>query len=148
MIHAGINVKNEIRKVMVAVDGSQNSLRAGKLAVYIAKKSGSQLIVVSVLVRPSYMRTGPPYFLAARRLWHKKWNDQVLDLAESEGVKASALILQSASVVKSLLDLASSKKVDLIVVGTRGLGTFKRLLIGSVSSAVINHAACSVLVVR
>jgi len=139
---------NQIRKVMVAVDGSKNSLRAGKLAVNLAKNSGSLLIIVSVVVRPSYMRTGPPYFSAARRLWHKKWNDQVLNLARSEGVKASSLILQSSSVVKSLLDFAASKKVDLIVVGTRGLGTFKRLLIGSVSSAVVNHATCSVLVVR
>jgi len=139
---------NQIKKIMVAVDGSKNSLRAGKLAVNIAKKSGSQLIVVSVIVRPSYMRTGPQYFAAARKLWHEKWNAQVLSLARSEGVKASTLVLQSDSVVKSLLDFTSTKKVDLIVVGTRGLGTFKRLLIGSVSSAVVNHATCSVLVVR
>lgn len=139
---------NEIKKILVAVDGSKNSLRAGKLAINIAKESGSQLIVVSVVVRPSYMRTGPQYFTVARRMWHKKWNDQVLDLARSESVKASALILQSDSVVKALLDFASNKKVDLIVVGTRGLGTFKRLLIGSVSSAIVNHATCSVLVVR
>ncbi len=139
---------NQIQKIMVAVDGSKNSLRAGKLAINIAKKSGSQLIVVSVIVRPSYMVNGPQYFPAARRMWHKKWDDNVLNLARSEDVKASARILQSASVVKSLLDFASSKKVDLIVVGTRGLGTFKRLLIGSVSSAVVNHAACAVLVVR
>jgi nucleotide-binding universal stress UspA family protein len=149
LILGGTNVKgNQIKKIMVAVDGSKNSLRAGKLAVNIAKKTGSQLIVVSVLVRPSYMGTGPPYFSAARRVWHKKWNDQVLSLARSEGVNASALVLQSSSVVKSLLDFTSSKKVDLIVIGTRGLGTFKRLLLGSVSSAVVNHATCSVLVVR
>ncbi|MGA3110198.1 MAG: universal stress protein [Candidatus Bathyarchaeia archaeon] len=149
MILGGINVRaNQIKKIMVAVDGSKNSLRAGKLAVNLAKKPGSQLIVVSVIVRPSYMRTGPQYFSAARREWHKKWDDQVLNLAGSVGVRASARILQSASVVQALLDFASSKKVDLIVVGTRGLGTFKRLLIGSVSSAVVNHATCSVLVVR
>jgi nucleotide-binding universal stress UspA family protein len=46
------------------------------------------------------------------------------------------------------LDFASNKKVDLLVVGTRGLGAFKRLTIGSVSSAAVNHATCSVLVVR
>ena len=149
MILGGINVKaNQIKKIMVAVDGSKNSLRAGKLAANIAKNSGSQLIVVSVVVRPSYMRTGPQYFAAARRMWHKKWNDQVLSLARSEGVRASAQVLQSASVVKSLLDFASSKKADLLVVGTRGLGAFERLTIGSVSSAVVNHATCSVLVVR
>ena len=53
---------NEIEKVMVAIDGSKNSLRAGKLEVDIAKNSGSQLIVVSVFVRPSYMMSQPQYF--------------------------------------------------------------------------------------
>ena len=139
---------NEIEKVMVAIDGSKNSLRAGKLAVNIAKNSGSQLIIMSVIVRPSYMVSQPQYFSAARRKLHKRWNDRVLKLARSEGVKVSAQILQSSSVVKSLLDFAASKKVDLIVVGTRGLGTFKRLIVGSVSSAVVYHATCSVLVVR
>ena len=133
---------------MVATDGSRNSFRAGKLAIKLAKKTGSQLIIVSVIATPPYMIAGPRYFSTARRKWHKKWTDQILNLARSGGVKASAQILQSDSVVKSLLDFASSKKVDLLVVGSRGLGTFKRLIIGSVSSAVVNHSSCSVVVVK
>ncbi len=139
---------NQIKLIVIATDGSKNSFRAGKLAVKIAKKTGSQLIVVSVIADPPYMIAGPRYFSTARRKWHKKWIDQILNLARSEGVKASAQILQSTSVVKSLLDFASSKKADLLVVGTRGLGAFERLTIGSVSSAAVNHATCSVLVVR
>ena len=139
---------SQIKKIVVATDGSKNSLRAGKLAVEIAKKTGSQLIVVSVVADPPYMIAGPRYFSTARRKWHKKWIDQILNLARSGDVRASAQILQSTSVVKSLLDFASSKKADLLVVGTRGLGAFERLTIGSVSSAVVNHATCSVLVVR
>jgi len=133
---------------MVATDGSRNSFRAGKLAIKLAKKTGSQLIIVSVIATPPYMIAGPRYFSTARRKLHKKWTDQILNLARSGGVKASAQILQSDSVVKSLLDFASSKKVDLLVVGSRGLGTFKRLIIGSVSSAVVNHSSCSVVVVK
>ena len=138
----------QIKKILVATDGSKNSLRAGKFAINLAKKTGSELIVVSVIVDPPYMIAGPRYFAAARIRWHKKWNDKILSLARSGGVRASAQVLQSDSIVKSLLDYASSKKVDLLVVGTRGLGAFKRLTIGSVSSAAVNHATCSVLVVR
>ncbi|HKM76807.1 MAG TPA: universal stress protein [Candidatus Bathyarchaeia archaeon] len=46
------------------------------------------------------------------------------------------------------MDYAAGAGVDLIVVGTRGLGGFKKLVMGSVSTAIVNHASCSVLVVR
>jgi nucleotide-binding universal stress UspA family protein len=138
----------EIRKIVVATDGSKNALRAGKFAITLAKKTGSQLIVVSVINDPAYMIAGPRYFSGARRKWHEKWTDRILNLARSANVRASAEILQSTSVVESLLNFASIEKADLLVVGTRGLGTFKRLTIGSVSSAAVNHATCSVLVVR
>jgi len=138
----------EIKKIVVATDGSKNSFRAGKLAITLAKKTGSHLIVVSVITDPPYMIAGPRYFSEARKKWHEKWTDRILKLARSANVTASSEILQSTSVVESLLSFASSRKADLLVVGTRGLGTFKRLTIGSVSSAAINHATCSVLVVR
>jgi len=137
----------QLMKVMVAVDGSRNSLRAGKLAVNLAKKTGSRLIVVSVITTPPYAISGSHYF-ATERKKTERWIGQILNLARSGHVKVSTQILLSVSVVKSLLDYAASKNVDLIVVGTRGLGTFKRLAIGSVSSALVNHSRCSVLVVR
>jgi len=52
------------------------------------------------------------------------------------------------STVQGIVEFASNEKVDLIVIGTRGLSGFKRLLIGSVSSGVVAHAHCPVLVVR
>ena len=137
----------QLKKVMVAVDGSKNSFRAGKLAVNLAKKVGSRLIVVSVIPTPPYAISGSRYFTTERKKT-ERWIGQILNLARSGHVKVSTQILLDVSVVKSLLDYAASKKVDLIVVGTRGLGTFKRLAIGSVSSALVNHSTCSVLVVR
>jgi len=51
-------------------------------------------------------------------------------------------------VVETIINHAAKEHVDLIIVGTRGLGGFKKMLIGSVSSGVISHANCPVLVVR
>jgi len=51
-------------------------------------------------------------------------------------------------VVETIINHAAKEDVDLIIVGTRGLGGFKKMLIGSVSSGVISHANCPVLVVR
>jgi len=47
-----------------------------------------------------------------------------------------------------ILDVAEAWKPDLIVVGSHGYPTWERLLLGSVSQAVVNHATCSVEVVR
>ena len=47
-----------------------------------------------------------------------------------------------------LAEYAENEKMDLIVMGTRGMSGFKRLLIGSVASGVVKHAHCTVLVVR
>ena len=50
--------------------------------------------------------------------------------------------------VEEILGVAEKEKIDLIVIGTRGLGGFRKLLQGSVSSGVMTHAKCNVLVVR
>jgi len=52
------------------------------------------------------------------------------------------------SIVQAITDYASQEKVDLIVVGTKGLSGFKKLLIGSVSSGLFSHANQPVLVTR
>jgi len=75
--------------------------------------------------------------------------DEVTRLAEAENVKATRLIQEySFSVVETILEQGDKSNVDLIVIGTRGLTGFKKLLVGSVSSGVISHAHCSVLIVR
>jgi len=52
------------------------------------------------------------------------------------------------SVVQTITDYAVVEKIDLIIMGTRGMGGFKKMLLGSVSNGVVTHAHCPVLVVR
>jgi nucleotide-binding universal stress UspA family protein len=75
--------------------------------------------------------------------------DEAVRLAEMEGVKATGVIRDNVfSVVEAIVNVAEDRNVDLIVIGTRGLTGFRRLLIGSVSSGVVGHAHCSVFLVR
>jgi nucleotide-binding universal stress UspA family protein len=75
--------------------------------------------------------------------------DEIVKFAEAKNVKATGIIQKySFSVVDTIVDQASKYDVDLIVIGTRGLTGFKKLLVGSVSSGVLNDARCSVLIVR
>ncbi len=72
-----------------------------------------------------------------------------MELAHGRGVKARWEVLPSAeSIVGQIVDYADREKADLIAMGSRGLGGFKRMVIGSVSSGVVTHAKCPVLVVR
>lgn len=70
-------------------------------------------------------------------------------IAQSRGLKARDVVVRSTNtIVQTIVEFAAKEKIDVIVVGTRGLGGFKRLLMGSVSSGIVTHAPCSVLVVR
>jgi nucleotide-binding universal stress UspA family protein len=152
------HVGPEFKRLLVAVDGSDNAARAAKVAVTLAEKFGAELIVCHVIPTPSYSLAqagvaGPAtilsdYFAAARKD-AKKVVDEAVRLAEMEGVKAIGVIRDNVfSVVEAIVSLAEERNVDLIVIGTRGLTGFRRLLVGSVSSGVVSHAHCSVFLVR
>ena len=88
------------------------------------------------------------YFASARKE-AQGLVDEAVTLATKSGVQATGLVAAPTySIVEAIVQAAISHDIDLIVLGSRGLSGFKKLLIGSVSSAVVNHAHCSVLVAR
>src|SRR5438876_7535776 len=69
--------------------------------------------------------------------------------AKKQGIHVKTEIPEAvSSVVETIINHATKENVDLIIVGTRGLGGFKKMLLGSVSSGIVSHAHCPVLVVR
>ena len=158
--------KINFARILVAIDGSENSLKAAVYAIDIAKKDNSQLIALTVLdlstprrVSSSFI-TAPTYGL--KELEEKrKEAQQSLDKVEKLAVKEnntannnniqfkSEIIEDPTSRVGSaIVDYAERENVDLIVVGTRGRTGFKKMLLGSVASDVVTYAHCLVLVVK
>lgn len=147
----------QFKRVLVAVDGSENATRAARVAIALAKKFGAELIVCHVIPTPvssaQAVFTVPGdtmrgYYDVARTEGNRIVSE-VVKLAEANGVKASSTIGENVfSVVEGIVKLVESMNIDLVVIGTRGLGGFKKLLVGSVSSGVINHSKSSVLLVR
>jgi nucleotide-binding universal stress UspA family protein len=150
------------KRILVAMDGSESSLRAVKVAVRLARRNRAELLILSVVPRPSYAFTPiptagatsvptlglPDYYKYASKD-AERWVSKAASLAKSHRLKVRKRVLKGpSSVVESITDYAASQKVDLIVVGRTGASGFKRLLLGGVSSGVVNHAASSVLVVR
>ena len=79
----------------------------------------------------------------------KNWFTKIEESARKQNVNIKYDILfRRVSVIDSILSYAEDNKIDIIVIGTRGLTGFKRLLVGSVALGVINHARCPVLLVR
>ena len=142
----------------MAVDGSDNAARAAGVAITLAEKFGAELLISYAIQTPFYSFTQDGLavpadvlkdYIAAAQEDAKSVVDKLVQSAEAAHVKAESLIQPNTfSVVEAIVNLAASRSVDLIVVGTKGRTGFKKLLMGSVSSGVMNHAQCSVLVVR
>jgi len=148
--------KNSFSRILAAYDGSPDSLKAVRRASALSSEFGASLVVVHVYSLPSVVYGGPgpmPLvdFKGLEDSAEAKAKDTLakgVEVCKQEGVQVKAQLLESASVVQAILEFAQKEGVDLIVMGTRGMTGFKKLLLGSVSSGVVTHAHCSVLVVR
>jgi len=158
--------RSVFRRLLVALDGSENSARASQAALELAEKLKAELIVLNAVVPPAlYYHTEisqegpviePPthekeidlYFEYARRV-ASGIVDGTVSAAKKRGIVVKADIPEATiSVVETIINQAAKENADLIIIGTRGLGGFKKLLLGSVSSGVLDHAHCPVLVIR
>jgi nucleotide-binding universal stress UspA family protein len=139
--------------VVVGVDGSESSRAALALAAREASLRNARLRVVVVWEIPFMVYGGAPAFVDAEdrfnvlRAQSERLADESLAIARTSqpSVDCEAVVLwRPAS--RALLEAATD--ADLIVVGSRGLGGFRRLALGSVSDQVVHHARCPVLVVH
>ena len=142
-------------KIVVAFDGSENSSRAAGVAAKLAGKFGSKLVVVHVYSSPilPYSAAGAPvpnYAELEKSAEDSARNTLTMgvQIAKNSGAEARGELLEASSTVQALVELSTNEKADLLVVGTRGMTGFKKLILGSVSSGLVAHAGCSVLVVR
>ncbi|MDJ0269854.1 MAG: universal stress protein [Aigarchaeota archaeon] len=150
---------SSFKKILVPVDGSEFSGKAVRVAVELAKRYDGSITLLHVISAPSSYLVAVPaagatvefveeYYAQAKKR-AEEWMGKYVAELESLGVKASSVVLEGASsVVEAITNYAENEKFDLIIIGTRGLSGFKRLLVGSVASGVVSHARCSVLVVK
>ena len=148
-----------IRRIAVATDGSKDALRATEVALDLAKRTGAELFLVSAVPYAVGVGGGSADTWAGARAAEeyadfaraeaRKVLREAAALARAEGVPAQeALLDRAASAVEMIAEFAKAEKIDLIVTGTRGLSGLRKLVLGSVSTGLVNQAPCSVLVVR
>ena len=144
-----------LRKILLCTDGSEGATGAARFTADLARSLNAEVVLASVF--------SPP---VGAMLWtHEALPTNMDDvLATGETVKTALtkaaetvlaaagvsfrLIVETGDPVQQILEIAKREAVDLIVLGSRGLGGFTSLLLGSVSDSVTHHAPCPVLIVR
>jgi nucleotide-binding universal stress UspA family protein len=151
---AASNSKIQMRKILVPIDGSECSLNAAKYAIKVAKDENAELFCIHVIAGVPYgYASSPPaidqYFKDIEEK-AQSWFDKVRCMAKNERMPElkTETFTDVKSVIGSIIDYATSRDVDLIVIGTRGRTGLKRFLMGSVANGVVHHAHCPVLLVR
>ena len=134
-------------KILLATDGSEDAVQATEAASDLAGKSGSELHIVHVWhdVPGPYRRGFVKREL--RRQGQEILAQQVQNIESIGGTVAQAH-LRGGRTSDEVIELSEELGVGLLVVGSRGMGTVRRILIGSHSEEIVHHAHVPVLVVR
>ena len=138
--------------IVIGIDGSETANEALTLAAHEARLHDARLRIVvvwqlsSIMYGSGYTAFNEDTLNAVRNRAQSIADKAVATVAElAPAVECEAMVLEGQP-ADTLL--GASGDADLIVVGSRGLGGFKRLMLGSVSDQVVHHASCAVLVVH
>lgn len=143
-------------KVLVPVDGSVHSLEALRVAVDFVKFKNADVYVISVVPQIGGMED---HEISPKR--RERITESIENLANEAVKKAcdllaeqkvvsscSKTVVTSISVPDAIIDFAESEKIDLVIMGSRGLSASSRFKLGSVASQVMKYSPCSVYLVK
>jgi nucleotide-binding universal stress UspA family protein len=142
-----------MKPVMLATDGSPTAEKATGTAIELAKLLETGLVVVTAWEIP-YTTVGlapaPAPVAGLSQLGEeqaRKVAAEAAARAEEAGVEARTLVLRGPT-VQEICSAADQYDPRFLVIGSHGWGVVKRALFGSVSTGVLHHVACPVLVIR
>lgn len=141
-----------IKHIMVPYDQSDAANRALDVATDLAKKYSAKISLVSCIVPQVPMDPSLGASYAETLIIMQKSATSTLAKLESKfkelQIPVKTQVLTGVSITDELLSYADSHQVDMIVMGSRGLGGFKKLLLGSVASGISQHSKCPVLITK
>lgn len=132
-------------KIVLGYDGSEHARRALKVAIDLARKYGSEILVVTVVDTASVSSDPNAVRIASEAA--NQISAEASEILSREGV-AHRTFVRQGDPSSEITRVAEENSADLIVVGSRGLSTLKRIFLGSVSHGVLNRSRVPVLVVK
>lgn len=140
-----------VKKILIATDGSDYSMRAAEFGISIAKLINAEAMVLYVIdtVVLDQINRLTEREDAERDLKEdgQRYVNYIAGLAEKEGVKAASIVAKGRP-FEQIIHLARGLGMNLIIIGTYGRRGAERILIGSVAERVIEYSSCPVLVVK
>ena len=137
-------------KFIVAYDGSPGSKKALALAANLAKGLSAKLILIRVLDPARLIDSEINDVAKARAHYERRYSESLATAKEqlAELGDAVAMEVLEGNPAETIIEYAEQEHAKLIVVGTRGLGGFKRLLLGSMAQALVTYSEIPVLVAK
>jgi nucleotide-binding universal stress UspA family protein len=152
-------------KVLVAIDGSEASMRAADFALSIAAKSGAELTLLHVF----YSQLAYAYTSYLSKVEDSSSIDAILHSAEdkanhwfnsiknklkntyayTQNIKIeSDVIITSTSISRAIIGYAEHNMINLIIIGTKRRSAVKKVFLGSITSEMLKYSQCPVLVIK
>lgn len=144
--------------MVVALDGSELSKKAMEVAIQLAAEQKSVLYFLHVVKEVSV----PPYVMGEMAYSNRDYDTELNDILRKEGEEllrhakekaqekgvSSRKVMFSGDPTVEIIDFIKEHDIQLIIMGSRGLGAFKEMMLGSVSHKVAQMAPCPVMIVK
>ncbi|ARM75701.1 universal stress protein [Acidianus manzaensis] len=139
------------KHILVAYDGSSHAKKALDIAIDLAKKYEAKLDVIEVVDSSVFAGAGlaPVPSDVIESIYNRAKADieDAKKAAKDKGIDAEGVVLEGDPAT-AILEYTNKNNVDLIVTGSRGLSTLKRIFLGSVSTRIVQEAKVPVIVVK
>ena len=145
---------NTIKRILVPFDNSSYAARSFGTALDMAKNRGASVVVISIIqedISKSWVNDTPTReknMTKSSKDILKEGMRMMQAQAKKIGIGFDSTIISSKNIAESIISFASTNKIDLVVMGTRGKGMPKEMMLGRVSTDVALNAHCPVMLVK
>ncbi|WP_079526605.1 universal stress protein [Solibacillus isronensis] len=135
--------------ILLAADGSQNSIRAAKEALKIAQINAETLVTIIFIIDMEKAKTDVLHSSSIESLYMERRRKLVPieELFNEHQVRYKVEIIHG-SPGPEIIKFANTQNVDLVVIGSRGLNSLQEMVLGSVSHKVMKRVQCPAMLVK
>jgi nucleotide-binding universal stress UspA family protein len=144
-------IREMFSKLLVPIDGSDNSFRALDHAIFLSKNIRAQTTALHIMENVPFVHVQSEKVLNELMSKYQKDSENILnksrDIGNKNGVNVET-VLMKGDATSNIIDFSKKGNYDTIIMGRRGMGQFKQLILGSTSNKVLNHSDCTVVIVK